>query len=137
MYDVLTQTQRSHCMSHIRSRDTKPEVRLRKALWALGLRYRLGSRLPGKPDAVFPADRVALFVDGCFWHQCTKHAVKPKTNGTFWRSKLKANVDRDRRVNRELRALGWRVIRVWEHDIKSNTEDLALRLSSRIRRTGR
>src|SRR6185437_5040614 len=137
MHDVLTPTQRSHCMSRIRSRDTKPEVRLRKALWSLGLRYRLGSRLPGKPDAVFPTDRVALFVDGCFWHQCSKHAVKPKTNEIFWRSKLKANVDRDKRINRELRALGWRVIRVWEHDIKSNTEGLALRLSLRIRRTGR
>jgi DNA mismatch endonuclease (patch repair protein) len=97
----------------------------------------LSSKLPGKPDAVFPTDRVALFIDGCFWHQCSKHAVKPRTNESFWRSKLEANVARDRRVNRELRSLGWRVIRVWEHDIKSNTEGLALRLSSRIRRTER
>ena len=135
MTDVLTSAQRRHCMSRIRRRDTTPEVRLRKALWALGLRYRLGSKLPGKPDLVFAANRVALFVDGCFWHLCPEHAVRPKSNQHFWQQKLEANVERDRRNDCELRSLGWRVIRIWEHEIKSDTEAVALSLYSRIRRT--
>lgn len=69
-----------------------------------------------RPDFVFPKLRVAVFVDGCFWHACPIHATNPKGNATFWRKKLAANQDRDRRVNRELKRAGWRVVRVWEHD---------------------
>ncbi len=136
MGDVLTSRQRSYCMSRIPGKDTRPEVHLRKALWALGLRYALKSDLPGSPDLVFPKYRTALFVDGCFWHMCSKHAVLPRSNRDFWREKLDGNVMRDRRVGRELRSLDWRVIRVWEHDVESNLGDIALQLSSRIRRSG-
>ena len=72
----------------------------------------------GKPDFVFPAARVAVFVDGCFWHRCPKHATFPATRRAFWLKKLNANRTRDRRVNRELRRSGWSVIRIWEHDLK-------------------
>ena len=137
MADVLTPAQRRHCMSSIRGRDTRPEVRLRKALWALGLRYRLRSKLPGRPDLVFVADHVAVFVDGCFWHQCPKHAVWPKNNSSFWRRKLEANVKRDRRNNRELKLQGWKVIRIWEHEVNSGPEAAAQKLFPRIRRGGR
>jgi DNA mismatch endonuclease, patch repair protein len=124
-------------MSRIRGRNTRPELRLRKALWALGLRYTLESRLPGKPDLVFPRYRTVLFLDGCFWHLCGKHAVLPQSNSDFWRNKLQENVARDRRVNRELRSLGWRVIRVWEHEVGPSLDSVALRLSVRIRKSGR
>ena len=98
MSDVLSRAQRSYCMSRIRGRDTSPEVRLRKELWRRGLRYRLSSKLPGKPDLVFPACQTAVFVDGCFWHRCPQHFTAPRSNADFWRRKVDANVERDRRV---------------------------------------
>lgn len=118
MADVLNKAQRSHCMSRIRGRDTKPELLLRKALWAAGMRYRLKSRLPGKPDIVFPGKRLAIFVDGCFWHGCPEHSQRPATNADFWEKKLSSNMQRDQKVNSELAAQGWRVLRFWEHEIK-------------------
>lgn len=120
MTDVLTPAQRSRCMSRVKSEDTKPELRLRSALWAAGLRYRLRYKLPGKPDVVFPSARLAVFVDGCFWHSCPLHATRPKTNASFWASKLRENVERDDRVNAKLRENGWRVLRLWQHEVTSN-----------------
>jgi DNA mismatch endonuclease (patch repair protein) len=118
MTDVLSPKQRSHCMAQIRGRDTKPEMKLRKLLWAAGCRYRLNSRLPGRPDIVVPRARVAIFVDGCFWHGCAQHFTWPKTRPDFWRSKLERNKARDKEVNKALRASGWKVIRCWEHELK-------------------
>jgi len=118
--DVLTRKQRAYCMSRIRGRDTGPESRFRKALWALGVRYRIRNRLPGRPDLVIPRARIAIFVDGCFWHHCPKHFVMPRTNRNFWRQKIGANRERDRNVNRKLRCDGWKVVRIWEHDIEKN-----------------
>ncbi|MEA3640227.1 MAG: very short patch repair endonuclease [Lamprobacter sp.] len=116
--DVLNKVQRSYCMSRIRSRDTTPEVLLRKALWKRGLRYRIHHSLPGRPDIVFPSRRIAIFVDGCFWHRCPKHWQAPKNNAEFWEQKIGLNEARDAQVNRQLEAKGWKVIRVWEHEIK-------------------
>lgn len=109
-------------MSRVRSRDTKPELLLRKALWAEGFRYRLRSRLPGKPDLVFRGDGLVVFVDGCFWHGCPIHSTQPKTNATFWSEKLEANVSRDVRVTAELRVLGWTVLRIWQHQIQEDLD---------------
>lgn len=120
MTDVLTSSQRSYCMSQIRGRDTKPEIALRKALWGLGYRYRLESRLPGKPDVVFPRYRVVLFIDGCFWHKCPEHFQMPKNNREFWNRKLTANVVRDRQIDKQLLEAGWKVIRIWEHQVKTD-----------------
>jgi DNA mismatch endonuclease (patch repair protein) len=120
-------------MSRIRGKDTGPEVMLRKALWALGLRYRLANSLPGRPDFVFLRERVGVFVDGCFWHGCPAHGVKPKTNKEFWRRKLSGNIRRDRKVGRQLRAQGWKVVRVWEHEIRNDPERVARRMYGRIR----
>ena len=111
--DVLTPSQRSICMSRIRGKDTKPEIALRAALWSLGLRYRLHYRIAGRPDVVFPRRRVAVFVDGCFWHGCLDHSVQPKTNSAFWRNKLGKNIERDRKIDNELAELGWTVVRFW------------------------
>src|SRR5215210_2700488 len=102
----MTPEQRRRCMSRIRGRNTGPELALRTALWQAGLRYRLRQRLPGKPDIVFIGSRVAVFVDGCFWHACPAHATKPKGNAAFWSQKLAANVARDAAVTSQLTSVG-------------------------------
>jgi DNA mismatch endonuclease (patch repair protein) len=109
---------RSEQMARIRGRDTKPEHILRRALWAAGLRYRLQVQTPGgRVDLVFPSSRVAILVDGCFWHGCPRHYVRPRTKESFWETKLAENVARDRRQTLDLEAQGWRVIRIWEHSV--------------------
>lgn len=95
---------------------TGPEVELRRALHRLGLRFRLGVRLPGRPDVVFPRARIAIFVDGCFWHRCAEHGTLPKNNGDWWLAKLNRNVERDREKDAALAELGWVVVHVWEHE---------------------
>jgi DNA mismatch endonuclease (patch repair protein) len=104
-------------------RDTLPEVRLRSALHAAGLKFRLNlAPLPGlrcTADFLFPRQRVCVFVDGCFWHRCPTHFICPKTNASWWIAKLQATVERDVRQRACLRAAGWRVIRVWEHEVQS------------------
>jgi DNA mismatch endonuclease (patch repair protein) len=122
MSDVLTPQQRSYCMSRIKGRDTGPEVRLRKELWRRGLRYRLKSRLLGRPDIVVPRAKVAVFVDGCFWHGCPVHGVAPKNNAAFWAAKIGRNKARDESVSRKLAAAGWMVLRFWEHEILTSPE---------------
>lgn len=116
MADSLTPTERSHRMSLIRSRNTKPELLLRRALHAEGVRYRLHKKdLPGKPDLVFANARTVLFVNGCFWHghKCPTGHI-PKSNSEFWRTKIVTNRARDVRNIRRLREGGWKVIVVWE-----------------------
>ena len=122
--DVLTREQRSRCMSRIKGKNTKPETRLRKALWAKGLRYRVHYNLPGKPDIVFVSARVAVFVDGCFWHLCPIHSQLPQSNRDFWKTKLEKNVARDKRIAQELESKGWTVLRVWEHEIKDDLPEV-------------
>lgn len=121
--DVLTPEQRSYCMSQIKGKNTKPEVAMRKALWGLGYRYRIRNRLPGKPDLVFISLRTVVFIDGCFWHKCPDHFVQPKTRAQFWLEKINGNVARDQRNNDILRSEGWKVVRIWEHEIKESLEN--------------
>lgn len=109
---------RSETMARVGSRNTTPELALRRALWAAGLRYRLHRDLPGTPDLSFVGARLAVFVDGCFWHGCPQHYSAPATRSEFWANKLRRNVDRDRRVGDELTAMGWTVVRVWEHEVR-------------------
>lgn len=123
--DVMTPEQRSHCMSRIRGKDTKPEITLRKALWARGVRYRKQYKITGKPDLAFPGKKVAVFVDGCFWHGCPDHSSIPKKNTDFWQSKLQKNIERDKNVSNILESEGWMVMRFWEHEIKKNVNDVA------------
>jgi DNA mismatch endonuclease (patch repair protein) len=127
--DVLTPAQRSLCMSRIRGKDTKPERILRTALWSLGLRYRLHHALPGRPDVVFPMQRIAIFVDGCFWHGCPQHGAQPKTNSDFWKEKLRRNAERDGKVSAALEAEGWTVLRFWEHEIKEDASKVVERIA--------
>lgn len=104
-----------------RGRDTRPEKAVRSAVHARGMRYRVGLRVDCgevkvRPDLVFTRSRVAVFIDGCFWHRCPQHGDEPRSNADYWGPKLDANVARDRRVDRALREGGWEVVRAWEHE---------------------
>lgn len=103
-----------------RKRDTGPELSLRRQAHRLGLRYQLSRRIwtspPVVPDLVFPKAKVAVFVDGCFWHGCPAHGVQPQTNSTYWAAKISRNKERDVNVDRNLTVLGWQVVRIWEHE---------------------
>ncbi len=117
MADVFTPEQRSAVMRAVKSRDTSPELRVRKAAHALGLRYRLGRKdLPGNPDLAFPARHVALFVHGCFWHghTCPRGSRMPATNTAYWQAKIARNIARDARTAAALDEIGWRAELIWE-----------------------
>ncbi len=117
MTDVHTPEQRSYNMSRIRGGHTQPEMRVRKKLHAMGLRYRLhGKSLPGKPDLVFAGARAVLFVHGCFWHmhRCRFGKPAPATNRDFWAVKRRSNAERDQRNRATLKKDGWRVFEIWE-----------------------
>lgn len=108
-------------MQSNRRRDTAPEMEIRKAVHALGLRYRVDYLVPDvgivvRPDLVFTKRKVCVFVDGCFWHRCPEHGSQPKSNKAFWEEKLARNVARDERATKALELRGWRVVRFWEHD---------------------
>jgi len=122
--DRLCSEKRSWNMSRITSKNTKPELRLRKALHKMGFRYRLyDKKLPGSPDLVFPKYKSVIFVHGCFWHRhgCNKTTM-PSTREDFWKAKFKANVERDGKNVRDLEAAGWRVLTVWECELKKADE---------------
>lgn len=107
----------SRQMSAMPNRDTGTERALRRELYKRGMRYRTHLKtLPGRPDIAFTRARIAVFVDGCFWHRCPDHGTAPKNNGKWWAEKLDANVARDRRTDGELQKLGWTTIHVWEHE---------------------
>lgn len=103
-----------------RGRDTRPEMRIRRAVWSLGLRYRVGTRpitsLRRTADLVFPRARVAVFVDGCYWHGCPAHYRPARLNADFWSSKIAGNRQRDAETDARLLEAGWTVVRVWEHE---------------------
>jgi DNA mismatch endonuclease (patch repair protein) len=132
MSDVHNRAQRSFNMSRIRGRDTKPEVRLRKALWRIGLRYRKSAKLPGRPDITFINARTVVFVDGCFWHGCPQHMTWPKSNREFWSNKISGNIARDQKVNNLLSEQGWKVIRVWEHELEGDFDACIKRITSAL-----
>lgn len=112
---------RSRTMAAVKSRNTSVELLLRRALWSGGLRgYRVRSKLPGHPDVVFSRARVAVFVDGCFWHKCPACYRAPKNNAGYWTAKVERNVSRDARVNVALDAMGWKVLRLWEHEVRQD-----------------
>lgn len=129
--DPLTPEKRSWLMSRIRSKDTKPELTVRRIVFSLGYRYRLHRRdLPGQPDLVFSSKKKVIFVHGCFWHMhMCKDRPMPKTNATFWINKLEGNRARDHRNRRKLTQLGWKSLVLWECQLK----DVA-KLTCRIRK---
>jgi DNA mismatch endonuclease (patch repair protein) len=138
MADTLTPAQRSERMARIRSKDTKPELWVRRILHSRGFRFRLHRKdLPGRPDLVLPKYGAVVFVQGCFWHvhHCQKGRV-PGTRGDFWKAKFEGNKKRDARNTRALRAAGWRVFTIWECELaKPATRERALeRMIRKLRR---
>lgn len=108
-------------MSRIRSANTSIELLFRRYVWQKGLRgYRIKNKITGKPDLYFPVAKIAVFIDGCFWHKCPEHYVEPKSNLSYWLPKIERNIIRDREINRMLQISEIRVIRIWEHEIREN-----------------
>jgi len=131
MTDTLTTTQRSHCMSQVKDRDTEPEIILRRWLWSKGFRYRLYSKkLPGKPDIVFSSRKKVIFVHGCFWHKhdCG-HFSWPKSNAEFWEKKIQGTIKRDRNNVKAITQAGWKSLVVWECELKKG---VSLHLQKKI-----
>jgi DNA mismatch endonuclease (patch repair protein) len=129
MSDVFTKAKRSEVMSLIRSRgNMDTEIALAKFFRRNKITgWQRNQKIFGKPDFVFPKFKLVVFVDGCFWHGCPKHATKPATNRAFWRNKFARNKARDRVMNRTLRQLGWTVLRVWQHELSRKNETRLLR----------
>jgi DNA mismatch endonuclease (patch repair protein) len=124
-------------MSRVKSKNSRAERALRSALHVEGLRFRLHRRVEGVTvDILFPGPKVAVLVDGCFWHGCPKHATFPKSNQDYWLPKLAENRDRDARQAARLRKAGWRVIRVWEHDCLPPSRHVVARIVEACRPKG-
>ena len=127
---------KSEQMARVRSKDTEPEMVLWKALWKSGLRYRLRLGLPGTPDLAFFGRKVAIFIDGCFWHSCPEHYTCPVQNAEFWSRKIERNLCRDRKANQNLADLGWSVIRIWEHEIPQDLDSVVRRIRHLVQDEG-
>ncbi len=125
--ELTTTLGTSRRLSKQQRRDTTPELAIRRSLHARGFRYFVDRRpvpeLRTRADLVFVSDRVAVFVDGCFWHGCPDHATSPRNNADWWRAKLDANKQRDRRSTEALEAAGWAIVRIWEHEDPAEAAD--------------
>ena len=122
MADTVSKEKRSQIMSKVKSKNTELEISFRKRLWNKKNHYRLHYKITGKPDLVFVSRRVAIFIDSCFWHKCPLHHRQPNSNKDYWIPKLKRNEERAKEVNKTLLRKGWKVVRIWEHEIKENKE---------------
>lgn len=120
--DIVTPKMRSAIMRSIKSKGTSLEISLRKAMWALGLKgWRINyKKVLGRPDIVFTKNKIAIFIDGCFWHGCPKCYRRPGTNTKYWDEKVIKNISRDQDVTSRLEDSGWCVVRIWEHEIKND-----------------
>ncbi|MFA6371074.1 MAG: very short patch repair endonuclease [Methanothrix sp.] len=126
----------SYKMSRIRSKETGPEIILRRTLWSIGVRgYRKYPDLPGKPDLIFKKAKLIIFVDGCFWHGCPIHFKRPKKNIKYWDKKIDGNKKRSKEIDKLLKDLGYHVLRIWEHDIRSNPMSAALMVREYLKKS--
>lgn len=133
MTDIHSPEQRRRNMSAVKSKNTKPEMKIRKMLWRKGARgYRIHYNLPGKPDIVFTKQKIAIFIDGCYWHKCPICFSEPQTNTAFWMNKINKNVERDRNNTKQLEKMGWTVLRFWEHEVTKNPEKIIQTISEHI-----
>lgn len=133
MADNLTPEQRRRCMSSVRGRDTGPETAIRRRLHSEGFRFRKHmAGVPGRPDIVFVKARIAVFIDGDFWHGY-RYPRWRATLSEFWRCKIESNRARDRRTHRKLRRSGWIVLRLWEHEVEKSPDDCVRRIREHLR----
>ena len=134
--DKLTPEQRSRNMAAVKSKDTRPELMLRRELWKRGLRYRKNCKeVPGTPDIVFPWYKIAVFCDGSFWHgyEWEKTKGRIKSNTKYWHTKIEKNIDRDKRVNRQLLVEGWILVRYWDYQILKDLKFCADEIEALVR----
>jgi len=123
MADIFSKKKRSDIMSKVRSKETGIEIKIRKELWKAGFRYRKNvSGYFGKPDILLKKYKMVIFADSCFWHGCKKHGSIPQTRKKFWEEKIARNKERDKEVNKHYKKIGWKVIRIWEHEFKKDME---------------
>lgn len=137
MADNVSPARRSEIMQAVRSRDTSLERMVRRALWRKGVRFRVNvNDLPGKPDIAIKRLKLAIFIDSCFWHGCPEHGRIPKSNVDFWKKKINKNMERDKEVADQYRKMGWRMVRIWEHDLRNRFDEAIDCLLTAIRSTG-
>ena len=130
MTDTVSKKKRSEIMSKIKSKDTKIEIEFRKAIWKAGFRYRKNSKgYFGKPDLVLKKYKTVIFIDSCFWHGCKKHCRLPSTRKNYWIPKIERNKQRDKEVNQHYKKMGWKIIRVWEHNINKNLDKIIAKVN--------
>lgn len=123
MADTISKKKRSEIMSKVKSKDSKIEIDFRKAIWKAGFRYRKNpTKYFGKPDIVLPKHKTAIFIDSCFWHGCKRHCRLPTARKKYWTAKIERNKERDKEVNRHYRKIGWKIVRVWEHNLLKNSD---------------
>ena len=123
--DTVSKKQRSEIMSRVRSKETKMEIAFRKVFWQRGFRYRKNSaNYFGKPDIVLKKYETVIFLDSCFWHGCKKHCRMPAANKKYWVYKIERNEKRDKEVNKYYKKIGWKMIRIWEHKLKSSNREI-------------
>ena len=123
----MVDEKRSKIMAKIRSSNTAPERKLRSALWAIGMRYRLQYGKE-KVDIAFPGKKLAVFIDGCFWHSCPIHGHMPKSNASYWATKLQRNIERAAAKDARIKNSGWAVLHFWEHDVNSDAKSCARKI---------
>ena len=130
MTDTVSKKKRSKIMKAVKSKDSEIEVKFRKAIWKVGLRYRKNpTKYFGKPDLVLKKYKIVIFVDSCFWHGCKQHCRLPSSNKKYWIEKIERNKKRDKEVNRYYRKLGWKIIRVWEHEIQKGSQKIIKKIN--------
>lgn len=133
MPDKFSKQTRSRIMSSISSKNTKPEIQIRKLVWSLGKRFRIhDSTVFGTPDISNKSKRIAVFIDGCFWHGCPRCYSEPKSNVEFWRAKIARNRKRRKLVRRNLRKEGWTVMEFWEHAVRKEPAPIAISISEKF-----
>lgn len=133
MVDTVSKKKRSEIMSAVRSKDSKIEVDFRKAIWKAGFRYRKNpTKYFGKPDIVLPKHKTVIFIDSCFWHGCKKHCRIPSVRKIYWTKKISRNVARDKEVAKHYKKQGWKIIRIWEHQIKNDLPEQACKIAKII-----
>ncbi len=126
--DNITKAQRSFLMSKVKGKNTALEKKVKKSLKNAGVKFKANPKMFGHPDIIVPETKIAVFLDGCFWHGCRDKTI-PTSNAAYWRKKISTNKARDKAVTKTLEAHGWKVIRVWEHTVKSNPDAVTARLS--------
>lgn len=132
--DTVSKNKRSEIMSKIKCKDSKIEISFRKIIWKAGFRYRKNSpKYLGKPDIVLPMYKTVIFIDSCFWHGCKRHFRLPSTRKKYWFSKIQRNIKRDKEVTKYYKKIGWKIFRVWEHDLFKKKEKIAEYIISEIK----